>query len=189
MVLALSLALPLSGHAAGSGGRDRAGSPTRAAKLWHAFPLHETPTAPLIPPRTPTPSTVAVGSAPQAIVISPRSDGIGLPLLAAGLLALVTVTGGLVFLTVRGPASRWRRALDAVRRVGSSSSGPSYVLVLPGRLGRGQKVLERTGTPPELGEVIFDRELGREGQGFVVELVGPSPLPGDGRPCAFLLPL
>jgi hypothetical protein len=62
----------------------------------------------------------------------------------------------------------------------------SYVLVLPGRGGWGDRIVEREGDPPLPGEVIFDDGLGRAGQGYVVRVIGPSPLPGDERSCAVL---
>jgi hypothetical protein len=65
----------------------------------------------------------------------------------------------------------------------------SYVLLLPGRRGWGDQVVERTGAPPSLGEVIFDDDLGRAGQAYLVKDVSRSPLPGDRRRCAVLRPL
>jgi hypothetical protein len=62
----------------------------------------------------------------------------------------------------------------------------SYVLVLPGSRGWGDRIVEREGAPPHLGDVIYDDELGGAGQAYVVKVVGPSPLPGDRRPCAVL---
>jgi hypothetical protein len=62
----------------------------------------------------------------------------------------------------------------------------SYVLILPGRGGWGDKIVEREGDPPLPGEVIFDDGLGRAGQGYVVRVIGRSPLPGDDRSCAVL---
>jgi hypothetical protein len=62
----------------------------------------------------------------------------------------------------------------------------SYVLVLPGRGGWGNRFVEREGDPPLLGEVIFDDGLGRAGQAYVVRVIRRSPLPGDERSCAVL---
>jgi hypothetical protein len=42
------------------------------------------------------------------------------------------------------------------------------------------------GIPPFRGELIFDDELGRGNQAYVVEALGQSPLPNDRRPCAML---
>lgn len=48
---------------------------------------------------------------------------------------------------------------------------------------RGYALEERDGEPPELGEEVTMRE----GDGrYVVSKLGPSPLPGDARPCAYL---
>jgi hypothetical protein len=47
----------------------------------------------------------------------------------------------------------------------------------------GYELAEREGEPPALGDEI---ELDGEGS-FVVVKVGPSPLPQDERPCAYLL--
>ena len=41
----------------------------------------------------------------------------------------------------------------------------------------------RPGEPPQVGAEIEDRE-----RRFRVSKVAPSPLPGDGRVCAYLLP-
>ena len=62
----------------------------------------------------------------------------------------------------------------------------SYVLVLPGREGWGDRIVEREGNPPLLGEVIVDDGLGRAGQAYVVRVIRRSPLPGDERSCAVL---
>jgi hypothetical protein len=46
----------------------------------------------------------------------------------------------------------------------------------------GYRLQEREGPPPVVGELVDLGELGRQ----EVQKVGPSPLPGDARPCAFL---
>ena len=47
--------------------------------------------------------------------------------------------------------------------------------------GGGYQILERESNPPAVGTMV---DL--DGQSFVVERTGRSPLPGDGRPCAYL---
>jgi hypothetical protein len=51
----------------------------------------------------------------------------------------------------------------------------------------GYELLERTGSPPSPGGTVdlSDESLGR----FLVTKLGPSPLPEDRRPCAFLHPV
>jgi hypothetical protein len=44
----------------------------------------------------------------------------------------------------------------------------------------GYELREREGEPPEVGS-----ELDDEGRRLVVTKIGPSPLPGDARPCAY----
>ena len=47
----------------------------------------------------------------------------------------------------------------------------------------GYELVERDGEPPEVGaEVELDGRSGR------VTKIGASPLPGDGRACAYLIP-
>jgi hypothetical protein len=46
----------------------------------------------------------------------------------------------------------------------------------------GYELVERDGEPPPVGEWIDV-----DGRGQRVTKVGPSPLPGDGRPCAYLI--
>ena len=46
----------------------------------------------------------------------------------------------------------------------------------------GYRLEEREGQPPAVGTLVDLGELGRQ----EVQKVGPSPLPGDARPCAFL---
>jgi hypothetical protein len=45
----------------------------------------------------------------------------------------------------------------------------------------GYELLSRSGRPPRIGE-----EVGVSGGARVVTKIGPSPLPGDPRPCAYL---
>jgi hypothetical protein len=45
----------------------------------------------------------------------------------------------------------------------------------------GYELVERTGEPPAIGS-----EVELEGQQLRVAKLGPSPLPGDGRVCAYL---
>ena len=156
---------------------------TRPGALWKEFPLRVAPAEALLPPTTRPSATVA--AAPQAVVRSTDSSRTALYVVVL----LVVLGAGGALLAFRVPATRWRRALLAARSRGRASGGHAYVLILPGRMGRGERVFERTGKAPELGEVIYDDDLGNNRQGYLVELVGPSPLPGDKRPCAFLLPL
>jgi hypothetical protein len=46
----------------------------------------------------------------------------------------------------------------------------------------GYELVERDGAPPGIGDTIDV-----EGRAQRVTKVGPSPLPGDGRPCAYLI--
>ena len=48
----------------------------------------------------------------------------------------------------------------------------------------GYELREREGEPPSVGEVV-DEEDGR----MRVSKLAPSPLPGDSRPCAYLVPV
>jgi hypothetical protein len=47
----------------------------------------------------------------------------------------------------------------------------------------GYTLVERPGDPPDVGAEVED-----ENQRFRVTKIAPSPLPGDPRPCAYLLP-
>jgi hypothetical protein len=47
----------------------------------------------------------------------------------------------------------------------------------------GYELVEREGEPPEPGAGV---EVGDDGLRFTVSKVGPSPLPDDDRPCAYL---
>ncbi len=58
-------------------------------------------------------------------------------------------------------------------------SGPGYVLFVWSP--SGYALLSRSGEPPTIGS-----EVGISGGSRVVTKIGPSPLPGDPRPCAYL---
>jgi len=47
----------------------------------------------------------------------------------------------------------------------------------------GYTLVERTGEPPRPGTEVEDGE-----RRYLVAKIAPSPLPGDRRPCAYLLP-
>jgi hypothetical protein len=47
----------------------------------------------------------------------------------------------------------------------------------------GYELRERDGDPPALGDEVEDGDLR-----LVIMKLGPSPLPGDGRTCAFTQP-
>jgi hypothetical protein len=59
----------------------------------------------------------------------------------------------------------------------------AHLLFVP--KGDGYKLLERSGHPPPVRGELDGRELGVEGR-FLVSKIGSSPLPEDGRPCAYL---
>jgi hypothetical protein len=90
---------------------------------------------------------------------------------------------------MRAAASQGRLGVGVHGFARSGWAEQSYVLLVPGRRGWGDQVVERTGAPPSLGEVIFDDELGRAGQAYLVKDLSRSPLPGDKRRCAILRPL
>ena len=60
-------------------------------------------------------------------------------------------------------------------------SEAGYLLFVPSP--QGYRIEERAGDVPALGDGV---DLGEAGS-FVVNRVGPSPLPLDQRPCAYLL--
>ena len=47
----------------------------------------------------------------------------------------------------------------------------------------GYQLIERAGDPPRPGQEVEDGE-----QRYLVTKLAPSPLPGDPRPCAYLIP-
>ncbi len=64
------------------------------------------------------------------------------------------------------------------RLLGVGMPGRRHLLFLPGQAG--YLLVEREGSPPPAGARLAVGDLA-----YVVARVGPSPLPGDGRPCAF----
>jgi hypothetical protein len=197
VVALISLALGAPGLA---GSATRASEPkTDPAALWKAFPLRVAPTG----VRTRASGQLSI-TAPQVFtppaVIQPQDPSRTGWFLAVGVVLFVVAASGAAFLALRGPARQWSGAMRSAASHGALGVGvhgfartglaeQSYVLYLPGRLGWGDQVVERTGAPPSLGEVIFDDELGRTGQAYLVKDVSRSPLPGDRRRCAVLRPL
>lgn len=76
----------------------------------------------------------------------------------------------------RPEAGRRRQRLE--RLLGGGLAGLRYLLFLPGQAG--YRLVEREGSPPPAGARVAVGDLV-----YVVARVGPSPLPGDRRPCAF----
>lgn len=62
------------------------------------------------------------------------------------------------------------------------SGGNGYLLFVSKP--SGYELRERTGNPPSVGDVV-EEEDGR----LRVSKIGPSPLPGDQRPCVYLQPV
>jgi hypothetical protein len=116
----------------------------------------------------------------------------------AGLTALLAAAAVGSFVLLLGPATRWSRAMAAAAARGrrpdlrdalaspALTAEQSYLLILPGRLRLRDRVVERLGIPPAVGDVIFDDELEGRGRPYIVDGLGRSPLPGDRRPCAVL---
>jgi hypothetical protein len=168
-------------------------SEPRPSALWRAFPLRVRSTEAPLGRAAP-----ADASALPAVV---RRDGSSRNafVVAAGIGVLVLGACGAAFLLLRGPAGRWSRAATAAISEGRAddqvftltpmvprSPDHSYLVIVPGRMGWGDRLVEREGELPTPGEVIVDDELGTSGQAYIVEDVEPSPLPEDTRPCAVL---
>lgn len=164
--------------------------------LWNAFPLRASPADVFTPPRARPPFSKLPAAIPPAIVRS-EDPSTSWWAVVAGLGALLIVASGAAILVLRGPAARWSRATAAALASGRTGAArreshvpprptaeQSYLLLVHGRIR--SRVVERMGVPPFRGELIFDDELGRPGQVYVVEAVGPSPLPNDRRACARL---
>jgi hypothetical protein len=66
--------------------------------------------------------------------------------------------------------------------VSETNSDRRYVLFV--WKASGYELRERTGDPPAVGDEVEDGETR-----MVITKVGPSPLPGDGRRCAYANPL
>lgn len=58
---------------------------------------------------------------------------------------------------------------------------PEHLLFVP--TPAGYELIDQRGAPPKPGEMV---QLPGHAGTFLVAKVGPSPLPGDGRPCAYL---
>ena len=196
VVALVSLVLAAPGLA---GAAPASGSKTDPAALWKAFPLRVAPTGVRTRPAPELSVTLPRVFTPPA-VIQPQGSSHTAWFIAAGVALFVVAASGAAFFSLRGPARQWSRAMKAAasqHRLGVGTYGfarlpsaeQSYVLFLPGRRGWGDQVVERAGAPPTLGEVIFDDELGRAGQAYLVKDVSRSPLPGDRRRCAVLRPL
>jgi hypothetical protein len=212
VVLAFAATALVASLADGRSATPRAApSEPRPSALWHAFPLRvprtEAPAAPVRVPRTKAPllpphtqrSAAPVDTSALTGVV--RRDGSSrnvLPL-AVGVAIVLLVAGGASFFLLRGPTQRWRRTATAAVSHGRAvdqlftltpmvprSPDQPYLLIVPGRMGWGDRLVEREGELPMPGEVIVDDELGTNGQAYVVEDVEPSPLPEDTRPCAVL---
>ena len=69
--------------------------------------------------------------------------------------------------------------LEPAAEEGTENAGPGHLLFVWSPAG--YELLSRAGVPPRLGD-----EVGVSGGPRVVTKVGPSPLPGDHRLCAFL---
>jgi hypothetical protein len=175
-----------------------AASEPRPSALWHAFPLRVPRTEAPVGPETQRSAAPVDTSALTGVV---RRDGSSRNVLAfaAGVAIVLLIAGGASFLLLRGPTQRWRRAATAAISSGRAademftltpmaprSPDMSYLVIVPGRMGWGDQLVEREGEPPIPGEVLVDDELGTDGQAYVVEDVEPSPLPEDTRPCAIL---
>jgi hypothetical protein len=175
-----------------------AASEPRPSALWHAFPLRVPRAEAPVGAETQRSAAPVSTSALTGVV---RRDGSSRNVLAfaAGAAILLLAAGGTAFLLLRGPSRRWRRAATAAVSHGRAedqlftltpmvprSPDQPYLVIVPGRMGWGDRLVEREGELPTPGEVIVDDELGTNGQAYVVEDVEPSPLPEDTRPCAIL---
>ena len=69
--------------------------------------------------------------------------------------------------------------LEPAAEEAAENAGPGHLLFVWSPAG--YELLSRAGAPPRLGD-----EVGVSGGPRVVTKVGPSPLPGDRRLCAFL---
>lgn len=78
-------------------------------------------------------------------------------------------------------AAEHRLAARADERSTSASPPPASACVLFVPSASGYRLVPLERPPPQLGE-----QIDLAGETFVVLRVGRSPLPGDGRPCAFL---
>lgn len=177
LLLALAAAPPAP---AGSRSGERAQGP---AALWKAFPLDPGPPAVAEGAlRSPAPGRLSL-ALPARAHDAAGSQPDALPYALLVVFGLLAATAALLAwrpsLLVRFPSSPARPS--GLRRAEGSAGG--YVLVVPTRSGR--RLVERSGTLPQVGELIYDSQLGRRSR-FVVDVVGPSPLPGDRRFCAFL---
>jgi hypothetical protein len=194
---------------------DRHGRrPRNPTLLWSRFPLvqKQAPSARVQNPPGPVVSRRPREHARPPQEAASRSWPLGprLAILFASIALLALVTG---LLTVRrGAGHRGRRGAELEALV-AEVEGPSkripavaqtaavdtpsaarrepalerprdaHLLFVP--KGDGYELLERSGHPPPVRGELDGRELGVEGR-FLVSKIGSSPLPEDGRPCAYL---
>ncbi len=179
LVVALLALVPTLALAAEPGRQTTAPETKQGPKaLWQTFPLGERNIGPLL--RTPAPAKRAtIGVAVPPVSPDPGSESSAPVLrLMVGVLVLLAIAGMIV---AGGPIRRARSRRRARQRVRTAAE--AYLLVVP--TVQGPAVVEREGRLPKLGELVYDAAADVR-HPLVVELVGPSPIPGDSRPCAFL---
>jgi len=189
IVLALAglLAGPVAGSTApGSVVHRKVGGPTT---LWRAFPLGEQRARPPSSTRATAPATALIR--PGTTTRKPQAGLLHVFQYALAVGSILLDSALLIVLV--GPARRARASLKGAlaprrfRPVPVSRSVPSYVLAAPAGDGY-VSVVHCEGEPPRVGELISYTEFAPR-RLFVVVSVGRSPFPGDGTPCAFLLPV
>jgi len=79
---------------------------------------------------------------------------------------------------------RLQSEFTTLKVVEASQPASSHLLFVP--TPARYLLVEREGAPPEPGSKL---DVAEAADAFVVTKVGPAPLPGEPRPCAFLLPL
>jgi hypothetical protein len=146
------------------------------SRLWTEFPLGTQPlqTTPTAPKPSPSQTRVRTPAAePAALSPDPPTTGLWLLLASAGALAVLTLA---VFVRARVR----RRPVPAPKR--EAAGGAEHLLFVP--VDESYVLVAGKGDPPDVGTWL-NRNLSSK-HVFLVQKVGPSPLPDDSRRCAYL---
>jgi hypothetical protein len=153
---------------------ERARDPSR---LWAEYPigtepLQTTAAKPKADPPARARTRTPAAAEPAALRPDPAATWLWLLLAPAGALAVLTVA---VFARARAR----RRPITHPQR---GEAGSEHLLFVP--VDESYVLVAAKGEPPDVGTWL-NRNLSRE-HVFLVQKVGPSPLPNDSRRCAYL---